>query len=195
MRHFVDVEINHTVHNTTQNVETPKRWTLESNCCWGGVQENAPSLYSSKHQRLLLKPSRKLESSGVFSAEKFEVSKKIGPKTVKMRAFAKRNMFLIFCRHIFSPTSFPQKGWRKCLSDVAGNTHMLTWNCSPCSRRKESGLDLGRQCVHCHGRMYISDLHLSMRRWCFRNPKANHRLDGAKTLVNNGINYQPQLVH
>ena len=26
------------------------------------------------------------------------------------------------------------------------------------------------------------------------NPKANHRLDGAKTLETNGINYQPQLV-
>ena len=30
--------------------------------------------------------------------------------------------------------------------------------------------------------------------WWFRNPKANHRLDGAKTLETNGINYQPQLV-
>ena len=30
--------------------------------------------------------------------------------------------------------------------------------------------------------------------WWFRNPIPNHRLDGAKTLVNNGINYQPQLV-
>ena len=105
--------INHTVHNTTQNKETPKRWTLESNCCWGGVQENAPSLYSSKHQRLLLKPSRKLESSGVFSAEKIEVSKKIGPKNCQNASICEKNMFLIFCCHIFSPTSFPQKGWRK----------------------------------------------------------------------------------
>ncbi len=30
--------------------------------------------------------------------------------------------------------------------------------------------------------------------WWIRNPKANHRLDGGKTLVNNGINYRPQLV-
>ena len=30
--------------------------------------------------------------------------------------------------------------------------------------------------------------------WWFRNPKANHRLDGAKNLVNTGVNYQPQLV-
>ena len=30
--------------------------------------------------------------------------------------------------------------------------------------------------------------------WCFRNPIPNHRLDGAKNPVNNGINYQPQLV-
>ena len=29
--------------------------------------------------------------------------------------------------------------------------------------------------------------------WWFRNPKANHRLD-VKNSVNNGINYQPQLV-
>ena len=30
--------------------------------------------------------------------------------------------------------------------------------------------------------------------WWFRNPKANHRLDGAKIFVNNGINQEPQLV-
>ena len=194
MRHFVDVEINHTVHNTTQNVETPNDGLLNQT-----VAEVASKkmLHRFIHQSIKGFCWSLLENWNpqvFFQRNNSRLAKKSDQKLSKCEHLRKKICFWYFVATFFSPTSFPQKGWRK-FPRRGGNTHMLTWNCSPCSRRKESGLDLGRHDGRSHGRMYMSDLHLSMRRWCFRNPKANQSLDGAKTLVQNGINYQLQLVH